>query len=101
MTSYLELDYPLVRACLEGKKYAWEDFVDRFMDLVVHVVEHTAEKRAKNLSEEEKIELCEAIFRSFRYNDYQLLREFAYRSSVSSYLTVLARRLAVAFLSED
>ena len=101
MNSYLELDYPLIRACLKGQKYAWEDFVDRFMDLVLHVVEHTAEIRRRPLSEEEKIELCEAIFRSFRYNDYQLLREFTFHSSVSAYLTVFARRLAVAFLNEE
>ena len=98
---YLELDYPVIRACLQGKKYAWDEFVDRFMDLVLHVVEHTAELKRRNISEEEKIELCEAIFRSFRYNDYQLLREFAFNSSVSAYLTVFARRLAVAFLSEE
>ncbi len=96
--SYLELDYPLVKACLNRQKFAWEDFVDRFMDLVLHVIDHTAEKRGIALKEDERIELCEAIFRSFRYNDYQLLREFGFNCAVSTYLTVLARRLAVAFL---
>ena len=100
MPSYLELDYALVRGLLERKRYAWEDFVDRFMELTLHVIEYTAESRGRELPEEEKLELCEAIFRSFRYNDYQLLREFAFHSSVSTYLTVLTRRLAVAFLSE-
>ena len=32
---------------------------------------------------------------------YQLLREFAFHSAVSTYLTVITRRLAVAFLSEE
>ena len=55
----------------------------------------------ETLSDDERAELCEAIFRSFRYNDYQLLREFAFHSAVSTYLTVITRRLAVAFLSEE
>lgn len=100
MGSYLELDYSLVRACLNRRKFAWEDFVDRFMDLVLHVIEHTAETRKIELTDDVKVELCEAIFRSFRYNDYQLLREFAFHSAVSTYLTVISRRLAVAFLAE-
>lgn len=101
MSSFLELDYALVRACLNREKYAWEDFVDRFMTLTYRVVEYEASRRETDLSEEEKIELCEAIFRSYRYNDFQLLREFAFRSAVSTYLTVLARRLTVAFLTTD
>ena len=74
--SFLEFDHALVRACVEGRPYAWEDFVDRFMELAIHVVEHVAERRAVKLDEEEKIEICEAIFRAFRYNRFQLLREF-------------------------
>lgn len=98
--SILEFDYALVRACLKHKKFAWEDFVDRFAEQTLRVVEHAAAVRRVALSEEEKVELCEAIFRSYRYNDYQLLREFAFRCAVSTYLTVLADRLAVASLNE-
>lgn len=101
MPSYLEADYQIVRDCLNRKKFAWEEFVDRFMDLVLHVIDYTAERRRQTLSDDERAELCEAIFRSFRYNDYQLLREFAFHSAVSTYLTVITRRLAVAFLSEE
>lgn len=100
-TSILEFDYALVRACLKHKKFAWEDFVDRFAEQTLRVVERVAEFRRVALSEEEKTELCEAIFRSFRYNDYQLLREFAFRSAVSTYLTVVSYRLAVALLNDE
>ena len=100
-SSYFELDYALARACLEHRKFAWEDFVDRFMDLTLHTIRHVAGKKGRKLSEEEETELCEAIFRSFRYNDYQLLREFAFQSALSTYLAVLARRLVYAFLEEE
>ncbi len=99
--SFLEFDYPIVRACLNHERYAWNDFVDRFMDLTLHVVDHTAQRRGKKLDEQEKIELCEAIFRAFRYNDYQLLREFSFQSAVSTYLTVIARRVACALMAEE
>ncbi len=101
MTSLLEFDYSVVRACLNHERYAWEDFVDRFMDLTLHVVEHTAERRGQRIDDNEKIELCEAIFRAFRYNDYQLLREFSFHSAVSTYLTVVARRIACALLAAE
>ncbi|MCF0234758.1 MAG: hypothetical protein HUK22_07265 [Thermoguttaceae bacterium] len=100
MTSFVELDYPLVRACLAGERFAWENFVDRFVGVVWRVVEHVAESRGLDPSEDERLDVCEAIFRAFRYNNYQLLREFAFRSAVSTYLVVVARRLAVALLSE-
>ena len=78
MSSFLEFDYSIVRACLNNERYSWEDFVDRFMDLTLHVIEHTAARRGKTIDEPEKIELCEAIFRAYRYNNYQLLREFSF-----------------------
>lgn len=98
--SFLEFDYSVVRACVNHERYAWEDFVDRFMDLALHVVEHTAKRCGKQIDDAEKTELCEAIFRAFRYNDYQLLREFSFHSAVSTYLTVVARRVACALLTE-
>ncbi len=99
--SFLEYDHAIVRACVEERRDAWEDFVDRFMDLTLRVVESVAERRAKRLDDEEKIEICEAIFRAFRYDRYRLLREFRYKSAASTYLTVVARRLAVALVDES
>jgi len=96
--SLQELDRPLLRRCINQEKYAWEDFVDRFVGLVLHVIEHTSNIRAVPLDETEKTELCEAVFRSFRYNDFQLLREFSCRCTLTAYLTVITRRLVIAFL---
>ncbi len=39
-----EIDRNLLDRCLQRKPRAWEDFVDRFMGLVVHVVSHTARR---------------------------------------------------------
>ncbi len=98
--AFLEFDHALVRACVAGQRDAWQDFVDRFMELTLHVVEHVAERRGARLNDEDKIELCEAIFRALRYNQFQLLREFSFQSRVSTYLVVVARRLAVALIDD-
>ncbi|MDO4587044.1 MAG: hypothetical protein Q4C95_07065 [Planctomycetia bacterium] len=93
-----EIDYPLLQRCLNREKYAWEDFIDRFIGLVLHVIDQTIELRNIRLTTDEKCDLCEAVFRSFHYNDFQLLRDFQFHASLSTFLTVLTRRLVVAFL---
>ena len=99
--SFLEFDHSVLRACINHDRYAWENFVDRFMDLTLHVVEHTAQRCGKRVDEREKVELCEAIFRAFQYNDYQLLREFSFHSAASTYLVVVARRIACALIEGE
>ena len=45
----LDSDRNLVERCLERRPLAWEEFVDRFMGLVVHVVNHSAHARSIRL----------------------------------------------------
>ena len=99
--SITELDYPLLKETLSGSSDGWKNFVDRFLGLVLHTIDQTAEVRRIQLSSEERCDLCEAIFRALHYNDQELLRRFSYSSSVSTYLTILVRRLVVAFLLYD
>ncbi len=57
-----EIDRNLLERCLQGKPRAWEDFVDRFLGLVVHVVNHTAQARNVRLRPEDRDDLCANIF---------------------------------------
>ena len=41
-----DIDRKLLQRCLDRKPGAWEDFVDRFLGLVVHVIHHTAQSRS-------------------------------------------------------
>lgn len=99
--SITELDYPLLKECLEHRPDGWKNFVDRFLGLVLHAIDQTACARRIDLSPEERCDLCEAVFRALCYNDSELLRRFSYASSVSAYLTVLVRRLVIAFLTYE
>jgi RNA polymerase sigma-70 factor (ECF subfamily) len=90
-----EIDRNLLERCLQGKPRAWEDFVDRFMGLVLHVVNHTARARSVRLTPADRDELCEEVFLATIKNDYALLRNFRGKSSLATYLTVVARRIVV------
>lgn len=96
--SIAELDYPLLDGCLRSAPNAWEDFVDRFMGLVLHVIDQTAFVRRSELTPSERVDLCEAVFRALRYDRFALLRDFDQKSSLSTWLVVVTRRLVVAFL---
>ena len=96
-----EIDRNLLERCIECKPRAWEDFVDRFMGLVVHVANHTAQTRSVRLTPEDRDDLCAEVFLSIIKDDYGLLRHFRGQSSLATYLTVVARRIVVRKLSQQ
>lgn len=90
-----EIDRNLLLRCLGKKPGAWEDFVDRFMGLVVHVVNHTAQSRSRQLSKDELDMLCGEVFLAIVRDDFAVLRHFRGQSSLATYLTVISRRVSV------
>lgn len=90
-----EIDRNLLERCLERKPRAWEDFVDRFMGLVVHVANYTAQARSVRLAPEDRDDLCAEVFLEVLKNDHAVLRNFRGQSSLATYLTVVARRIVV------
>ncbi|MGD0898023.1 MAG: sigma-70 family RNA polymerase sigma factor [Thermoguttaceae bacterium] len=90
-----EIDRNLLERCLQKKPRAWEDFVDRFMGLVLHVIRHTAQSRSVRLSPEDRDDLCAEVFLGIIKKDLAVLRNFSARSSLATYLTVIARRIVV------
>jgi RNA polymerase sigma-70 factor (ECF subfamily) len=95
-----ELDRTLLDRCLARKPKAWNDFVDRFMGLVVHVVNHTAESKSIPLTSHDRDDLAAEVFLEIIANDYGPLRMFRGQSSLATYLTVIARRVAVRELTK-
>jgi RNA polymerase sigma-70 factor (ECF subfamily) len=95
-----EIDRNLLDRCLSRKPRGWEDFVDRFMGLVVHVINHTAQCRSTNLSTADREDLAAEVFLAIVDNDMAVLRHFRGKSSLATYLTVVARRVVVRKLVE-
>jgi RNA polymerase sigma-70 factor (ECF subfamily) len=91
----LEIDRKLLDRCLAHKPRAWEDFVDRFLGLAIHVVNHTALARSVRLTPADRDDLIAEVFAGIVQDDYAVLRHFRGESSLATYLTVIARRIVV------
>lgn len=90
-----DIDRNLLTRCLDRKPRAWEDFVDRFLGLVIHVVNHTAQSRSIRLTPQDCEDLTAEVFLAIVNNDLSVLRRFRGESSLATYLTVIARRVVV------
>ena len=93
-----QLDNTLLERCLAHQPRAWEDFVDRFLGLVLHVIDHTVSKREIRLRTEDRNTMCERVFAALAHDQFRLLREFKDRSSLTTYLSVVVRRIVVRSL---
>ena len=85
-----EIDKNLLERCLSRKPGAWEDFVDRFLGLVTHVINHTAQARSIKLSPQDREDLCADVFMAVVRQDFTVLRHFRGQCSLATYLTVHA-----------
>lgn len=92
------VDRELLQRCLNRSASGWDDFVDRFLGLVQHVVDHTASTRSIPLSVATREDLVSDVFVCLLKNDFGVLRRFRGQSSLATYLTVIARRVVVRSL---
>lgn len=94
------LDRILLDRCLGGSEGAWQEFVERFLPLLVHVVNHTSRQRFKNLPQAWRDDLVAEVLLSVVEDDFAVLRRFRGNSSLGTYLVVVARRVAARKLSK-
>src|SRR5262245_8948193 len=88
-------DRDLLKRCLNKEPGSWNDFVDRFLGLIYHVIHHTAHLRSMPLRPEDVEDLAAEVLLQVIANDYAVLRQFRGNSSLATYLTVVARRICV------
>ena len=93
-------DAALVQDCLRGAPGAWDRFVDRFAGLFHHVVDRTCSQRRLALSAVDRDDVIAEILVEVLKENAAVLRGFAGRSSLATYLAVIARRTAVRMLSQ-
>ncbi len=99
--SLSEVDRQLLQRCLERAPRAWENFVDRFLGLVIHVANHTAESRGISLDRSTRDDLISEVFLTLIANDFGVLRRFRRNCSLATYLTVISRRVIARRLAID
>ncbi len=90
-----EIDRQLIDRCLRKDPGAWNDFVDRYMGLIYHVIHHVSHARSIVLSTPDLEDIAAEIFLEIVDDEYGVLRRFKGGSSLPTYLTVVARRICV------
>jgi RNA polymerase sigma-70 factor (ECF subfamily) len=92
---FTTMDRELLRRCLSREPGSWNDFVDRFLSLIYHVIGYTAHLRSVRLGPEDVEDIAAEVLLKIVANDYRVLREFRGHASLATYLTVVSRRIAV------
>lgn len=93
--SLSDVDRLLLQRCLDREPRAWENFVDRFVGLVVHVVHRTTAGRGISIDESTRDDYVAEVFLVLIRHDFAVLRRFRRHCSLATYLTVIARRVVV------
>src|SRR5436189_134396 len=89
------VDRSIVQRCLAHESGSWNDLVDRFLGLIYHVIHYTSHLRSSPLKPAMVEDIAQEILTEIAANDYALLRAFRGKSSLATYLTVIARRICV------
>ncbi|MGA2704019.1 MAG: sigma-70 family RNA polymerase sigma factor [Isosphaeraceae bacterium] len=90
-----EIDRKLIDRCLGREAGAWNDFVDRYVGLIYHVIQHVAQARSRVVSQADMEDIAAEILLRIVDDDYEILRRYKAVSSLPTYLTVIARRTCV------
>ncbi len=98
--AFSNIDRTLLQKCLDRAPNAWQEFSDRFIGLVIHVVHQTAASRGLKLSDEARDDLVADVFVSWIDKDFAPLRRFRGESSLASYLAVIARRVVLRRMTQ-
>jgi len=96
---FTSVDRDLLRRCLNKEAGSWNDFVDRFLSLVYHVIGYTAHLRSVRVSPEDKEDIAAEVLLKIVEKDFLVLREFRGHASLATYLTVISRRIAIRELA--
>jgi RNA polymerase sigma-70 factor, ECF subfamily len=89
------VDRELLQRCLQKQTGAWNDFVDRYLSLLYHVIGYTAHLRSAKVNAEDVEDIAAEVLLQIVADDYKVLRQFRGTASLSTYLTVIARRICV------
>ena len=95
-----EKDRKLVNDLLSGASGAWNLFVDRYANLIVQVIRHTASAHSLKLNADDIDDLTAEVFTALLDRNLAAIRAFRGRSSFATYLTVIVRRVVLRKLTQ-
>ena len=87
-----ESERDLLVRVTSGQAGAWDDLVDRYIGLVYHALDHSAQAQGVRLSPRETEDMCAEVFGGLLVSGLEAVRNFAWGSNFETWLTVRARR---------
>jgi RNA polymerase sigma factor (sigma-70 family) len=92
MKGFLDSDARLLQALLAGDNAAWQKFILIYSNFIYRaIIKYTDDY-------DEKMAVYLHILEKLNENGFERLRAFAFKSKLSTWLTVVSRRLALDFL---
>lgn len=92
---FTAVDRTLLKRCLSKEAGSWNDFVDRFLSLIYHVINYTAHLRSVRVAPEDLEDIASEVLTKLVANNFKVLREFRGDASLATYLSVVARRICI------
>src|SRR4029079_7912862 len=71
-----DIDRQLIDRCLRKEPGAWNDFVDRYMGLIYHVIHHVSHARSLVLSPADIEDIAAEVFLGLVEDNYAVLHRF-------------------------
>ena len=91
----VEHEATLLRACLDGEPGAFDRLIERYRGLVHHAVRAALARTGAARDEELFDEAVVRVYTTLAENDMKVLRSFQGRSRLGTFVTVVARRVAL------
>lgn len=95
-----DADRQLLDRLLQKKPGAWNSFAERYLGLIYQVIHYTSHLRSVPLSPEDVEDVASEVMLRIVDDDYKVLREFRRESSLTTYLTVITRRICIGQLTK-
>ena len=85
----------LIVRLLAGESEAWSEFVDRYQRVVFARVNQVLVQYGKCIETNEADDVVADLFTSLLANNMRMLRRFEHRSSLATWLTIIAHRMSL------
>lgn len=89
----------LVQRLLGGEREAWIEFVDRYQRVVWCRINRVLNRHGANAKENDCDDVAAELFAKLLANNMKMLAEFEHRSTLATWLTIIAHRMALKAVS--
>ena len=93
----------LLRSCINGDKKAWDQFVEKYTDLVYHAIHKTVRRYCADFLYHDLEDIHNSIFLSLIEDDYRKLKQYQGLNgcTMASWLVVVVSNATVNFIKGD